>query len=206
MKRALSGRCGRPMVSALPEYADPRWPGGCSRRGRRCPAWAHTWAVCGTPRLPCAARPRGASQNSLRSLRSLRSNNRDENVFDARCARHPVVCAARRPRDRPRRAPSAAKKGDWYSPPRPEAPLGARLQMRPGVWYSLRIRKAFLQRRAGTGRSAPLVRCGLSPRAFAATNFASQAYQWLPCLGLQQSTTEPARVNHRGSRAARWNN
>ena len=157
--------CGR-----LPLLVDTRLLGETSRRGRRCPAWTHTWAVCGTPRLPCGARPRGASQNSLRSLRSRRSDNRDENDYEARCARHPVCCAPRRPRDRPRRAPSAARYFGWCSPPRPKAPLwlGSRLSMRPGVLYSPRKPEASPQRRVGTGRSAPLVRReaqGLRPRA-----------------------------------------
>ena len=57
-----------------------------------------TEAVGAAHRLPCGARSRGPSPNSLRSLRSLRSNNRDESVVDARCARghEPWPCRPRR--------------------------------------------------------------------------------------------------------------
>jgi len=105
-----------------------------ARRARRCPAGAHAVAVGAGRRLhcgPCACRRKGvrqahgspqglpcvrgalhrpgvASQNSLRSLRSLRSDNRDESVYEARCARRPQACASRRHRNRPHRAPPAA--------------------------------------------------------------------------------------------------
>ena len=79
-----------------------------ARRGRRCPARAHAGAVGAARRLRCGARPGVASHNSLRSLRSLRSNRCAESVHEARCARRPQSCAPRRPRNRPRRAPPAA--------------------------------------------------------------------------------------------------
>ena len=100
------------------------WIGGCicvgvdvgARRGRGSPARAHTGAVgrC-TRRLPCGARGRGASHNSLRALRALRSNKCDENDDEARCARRPCRCAPRRSRNRPRRAAPAATLGFWCS-------------------------------------------------------------------------------------------
>ena len=49
-----------------------------ARRGGRCPVWAPTVAVGPAGRLRCAARSEGAPRNSLRSLRSLRSNSRGE--------------------------------------------------------------------------------------------------------------------------------
>ncbi len=51
-------------------------------------------AVGALHRLPCAARSRGPSRNSLRELRSLRSNSRDESVDKA--------CPLWRPDTRPR--------------------------------------------------------------------------------------------------------
>jgi len=47
-------------------------------------------------RVPCDARARGPSRNSLRSLHSLRSDRRDKHVDEARCARGRDRCASRR--------------------------------------------------------------------------------------------------------------
>ena len=134
-----------------------------ARRCRRHPAAAHAVAVGAARRLHCGPgacrrqgvrqaqnspqglfcvrgalhRPGVASQNSLRSLRSLRSDSCDESVFDARCARRPQACASRRPRNRRRRVPPAARQqgGRWRRKPQP-----------------------YPQRRARAGRSAPLRR------------------------------------------------
>ena len=46
----------------------------CGDRGRRCPVASPTVAVGAARRLPCAARLEGVPHNSLRSLRSLRSD------------------------------------------------------------------------------------------------------------------------------------
>ena len=43
----------------------------------------------------CGARGRGASRNSLRALRALRSDKRDESVYEVRCAHRPGHCAPR---------------------------------------------------------------------------------------------------------------
>ena len=94
-----------------------------ARRGRRDPAGAHGGAVWRwTRRLPCGARGRGASHNSLRALRALRSDKCDENVHEARCARRPCRCAPRRPTNRPRRVPPAATLGLWCALPRKGQP------------------------------------------------------------------------------------
>ncbi len=106
-----------------------------ARRGRRCPVEAHAVAVGALRRLHCDARPGVASQDSLRSLRSLRSNSCDESVHEARCARQPQACAFRRHRNRPRRAPPAA------------------LQR---LWFLSRTAPAPQQRRVRAGRAAPL--------------------------------------------------
>ena len=57
------------------------WPraGACGRSAE---------AVAAARRLPCGTRSGGQPQNSLRSLRSLRSNSRGESDDDARCARN----------------------------------------------------------------------------------------------------------------------
>ena len=77
-------------------------------RGRRYPAGAHAVAVAAARRLHCDARSGVAPQNSLRELRSLRSNKRGESDNEARCARRPRPCASRRHRNRPCRVPPAA--------------------------------------------------------------------------------------------------
>jgi hypothetical protein len=60
-----------------------------ARRGGRYPAGAPTVAVGTACRLRCASRSALARRNSLRSLRSLRSNNRRESEMEARAARVP---------------------------------------------------------------------------------------------------------------------
>ncbi len=102
-----------------------------ARRGKRDPAGAHGGAVWRwTRRLPSGVgsgitsasrncepcrnvrcRGRGASHNSLRALRALRSDRCDENVDAARCARRPCRYAPRHPTNRPRRVPPAATLG-----------------------------------------------------------------------------------------------
>ena len=83
---ALSGRC-LPPVSCR-----SRLPGKGVARGLRRAAVA----ACASLWLPCAPRPCGPRHNSLRSLRSLRSDNCRESVVDARCARGHKPCGARR--------------------------------------------------------------------------------------------------------------
>jgi hypothetical protein len=68
------------------------------RRGRLRPATEAGFAALS---LPCAPRGRGPAQNSLRSLRSLRSDNCAESVNEARFARAPDHCGARRLPRRP---------------------------------------------------------------------------------------------------------
>jgi hypothetical protein len=58
--------------------------GTSAHRGRRHPAGAHTGAVGSSSRLHCGTRAEVAPRNSLRSLRSLRSNRRGESVNEAR--------------------------------------------------------------------------------------------------------------------------
>ncbi len=82
---------------------------GPARRGRRHPAGAHGGVVGALRRLRCGARPGVAPHNSLRSLRSLRSNRCGESVYEARCARRPQACAPRHPTNRPCRVPPVAK-------------------------------------------------------------------------------------------------
>ena len=76
-----------------------------ARRGRRCPLAAHAVAVVAARRLRCGARPGVASRNSLRLLRSLRSNSHDESegrfTLRARPRALRFSAAQRRPAGRP---------------------------------------------------------------------------------------------------------
>ena len=61
-----------------------------ARRARGHPPGAHAGSVGAARRLRCAARPGRARHNSLRELRSLRSNRCRESVYEAR-----TMCAPR---------------------------------------------------------------------------------------------------------------
>ena len=79
----------------------------CACQGVRARAMALHWrGRCGAPTpLRCSV-GRPASRNSLRSLRSLRSDSRDESVDDSRCALVRPPCASRRPRGAPPPGPA----------------------------------------------------------------------------------------------------
>ena len=126
--------------------------GGSARRGRRYPAGAHAGAVGALRRLRCGARPGVAPHNSLRSLRSLRSDRCGESDHEARCARRPQPCAPRRPTNRPCRVPPAAKAGIGGLPS--HTTVGS-AKPRPGRW----------QRACGAPRSGgPVARARSAPR------------------------------------------
>jgi hypothetical protein len=81
-----------------------------ARRAGRCLPQAQAVAVVAARRLRCGARAEGARRNSLRSLRSLRSDRRRESVDEAReYARRPQPCAPHRPRQRLWQAPPGAQ-------------------------------------------------------------------------------------------------
>ena len=97
---------------AVPFFASPK-KGTKERR-------PHVCDPCASLRgKPASQRLRGAPQNSLRSLRSLRSNNRGESVHEAR-----ACCAARATPQAPRRRRSL--KGV-------ENPFGPSLRSAPGL-------------------------------------------------------------------------
>ena len=113
--------------------------GRSARRGGRCPAGAHAVAVGAAHRLHCAARSGVASPNSLHSLRSFRSNNRDESDHEARAAR----------------APTPALR--CSSPPKSPPPGSARREAH-GSLSPLQTPLPFQQRRVRAGCGAPLER------------------------------------------------
>jgi len=119
-----------------------------ARRGKGCPPSAHAVAVAASRRLHCAARSGVAPPNSLRSLRSLRSNKRGESVLDARW-----------------RAPTPALR--CSSPPK-SRPAGSPCREVHGAWCSLQTPPRWLQRRVWAGCDAPVRRRGAQgswPRA-----------------------------------------
>ena len=126
---------------------------GCDRawfahRGRRCPRGAHAVAVGLAGRLHCDARARVVPQNSLRSLRSLRSNSRGKSVDEARS-----------------RAPTLALR---FSSPQKSPPTGSACREVHRWFVSSRMPPLVQQRHARAGEGAPL-RCreaqGSWPRA-----------------------------------------
>ena len=112
------------------------------RRGRRHPAGAHAVAVGAARRLHCAARGGLAPQNSLRSLRSLRSITRGESVYEARAARTPsppLRCSS------PQKSPppgTACRSGTTVACVRCRPPPVPQSRVRPGGGALRRCREA----------------------------------------------------------------
>ena len=83
-------------------------------------------AVVPAARLPCAARSCGPPQNSLRSLRSLRSDSCGESVVDARFARCPQALRCSAPHT-PAAPPAPRLRAGSTEPRRPlDTQLGSR--------------------------------------------------------------------------------
>ena len=86
-----------PQCARLLSRAAPRRP---VRAGRSASLWRPSLRY-GCPAMLGLAAP---LRNSLRSLRSLRSDKRNEHDDDSRCARGRKTCASRRHRGAPRPA------------------------------------------------------------------------------------------------------
>ena len=103
MRIIIRWRTERPSAQTaaviLSEAKDLPPPPSAQSHGRAAGS-APTAAVGPAGRLPCGARSAVAPHNSLRSLRSLRSNRRGESEVEARAcsARRPQPCAPRRRR------------------------------------------------------------------------------------------------------------
>jgi len=87
VRATLSIACGseRPLTTIA---LRPACGAARQSRGRVC-AGARMRQPFAARRVPCGARSHGPSRNSLHSLRSLRSNNRDESEHDARSRARP---------------------------------------------------------------------------------------------------------------------
>jgi len=147
-----------------------------ARRGRRYPPGAHAGAVGAARRLHCDARAAVAPKNSLRSLRSLRSNSFGESVHEARCARRPRRCASRRPRNRPCRVPPAAQAprrhaGNEHRGAPAKARAGSRRRAYAQPTTKLRRRVISAKRLLAEAKSAGLVdRARSAPRQLTRRN------------------------------------
>ena len=120
------------------KFADVCFRASFARRGRRCPLAAHAGAVGLAGRLHCDARARVVPQNSLRSLRSLRSDSRGKSVHEARW-----------------RAPTPALR---FSSPQKSPPADSACRDNPQRWPASRTPAAVQQRRTRAGGGAPLRR------------------------------------------------
>jgi hypothetical protein len=112
-----------------------------------------TSAACAhARRLPCGARARGPSHNSLRELRSLRSDTCAESDHEARIRARPRALCSSAPPMRTATHPNTPLRGTVCSLRGRERPLPARL----GARRSGRELGSAEQRRAcGRARSAP---------------------------------------------------
>ena len=149
--RAHEGACASDVIAVGPllPFVDVGSCGGSAHRGKGSPPGAHAVAVAAARSLHCAARSGVAPPNSLRSLRSLRSNTRGESVDEARAAH----------------APTPALR--CSSPPK-SRPAGCPCREVHGGWCSFQTPPRLLQRRVRAGCGAPLRRRGAQgswPRA-----------------------------------------
>jgi len=129
---------GTAACGPLPKFAYVRLRRRSARRGRRCPLGAHAVAVGLSGRLHCDARARVVPQNSLRDLRSLRSDNCGKSDHEARS-----------------RAPTLALR---FSSPQKSPPAGSACRDNHQRWPAGRTPPLVQQRRARAGCGAPLRR------------------------------------------------
>src|SRR5262249_56952296 len=90
MKQLIARCCATSARGPLRSLANCICVVSGARRGGRYPVGAHPWAVGLAGRLPCDARSEVAPGNSLRSLRSLRSDIPGESEVEARAVRAPT--------------------------------------------------------------------------------------------------------------------
>jgi len=114
---------------------------GFAHRGRRCPRGAHAVAVGAVRRLHCDARTRVVPQNSLRDLRSLRSNSRGKSVHEARWGAPTLALRFSSPQKSPPAGSTCREVHPWFVSPR-MPPLVQQRHARAGVGAPLRCREA----------------------------------------------------------------
>ena len=207
MKLALSSSFRLVRTFALPAVVASKAVGGCPSalrcgsvpgqglqalpaRARRARVHSGLLLVHARPALLGA---RGAPQNSLRSLRSLRSNSCGESVHEARCARG-EPCAGPRPALPPRGADSLQ-----------EAPRGRPAPRRstPGLRRCAAARASLVgsRERGARRRSECRRRPARRPRAAGAAASESAAKRHRPPAPLPAQ--QPAKQSH-GSLSRPW--
>jgi len=112
-----------------------------AHRGRRCPLGAHAGAVGAVRRLHCDARARVVPQNSLRSLRSLRSNSRGKSDHEARSRAPTLALRFSSPQKSPPAGSACREAHPWFVPSR-RAPSVQQWHARAGEGAPLRCREA----------------------------------------------------------------
>jgi len=145
--RPFAGACLRAQAEAAkPARAGPR----------RLASAVGPWGG----RLRCGTRISGPAGNSLRSLRSLRSDTpASKSVDDARCARGPEILRSSPPQMRAAGLPGPALQPQRWRANRWPATMGGRR----GERCPLRVSRESA-RSAGIGRSARSAPCQLTPR------------------------------------------
>ena len=182
------------------------------RRGRRYPAGAHAVAVAAARRLHCDARSGLAPQNSLRSLRSLRSDSRGES--DERSALRAPTPALRlwlRLASSSRLLPYAATS---LSSPQKSPPPGTACRAVTLVVFAGNTSPVSAKVRAGSGQraSAQPRSAGLVDRARSALRFLTRrgCLNAANAVSVVSSATGPrdrasqGTLAQRGQAAARW--
>ena len=134
---------------------------------------APTAAVGPAGRLPCGARSQGLRHNSLRSLRSLRSDRCRKSEVEARCARWPRALCSSAPQSRCAGQPARAFAATLVVSSSKGANMCSR-QAVPGGGEFAATRSAGL-RSARAQRAHPHLTCGSCLSAVNGVNAASSA-------------------------------
>ena len=204
---------GTSAVGLLRLFARGCFPcANAERRGRRHPAGAHAVAVAAARRLRCDARSGLAPQNSLRELRSLRSDSRGES--DERSALRAPSPALRlwlRLTSASRLLPYAATS---LSSPQKSPPPGTACRAVTLVVFAGNTSPVSAKVRAGSGQ-----RASAQPRSAGLVDRARSALRFLTRRGCLNAANEVSVVSsatgprdrasqgtlaQRGQAAARW--
>ena len=153
-------------VGPLRLFVNVRSCTAAARRGKGSPPGAHAVAVGAAHRLHCAARSGVAPPNSLRSLRSLRSDTRGESVDEARAAHAPTPAlrCSSPPKSRPAGSPRREIHGRWRSLQRPPRGLPARAFARADLCARSSRSRSATSRKQPSRPAPAFARRRLNPR------------------------------------------
>ncbi len=144
-------------------FARGRFRAWFAHRGRRCPRGAHAVAVGAVRRLHCDARARVVPQNSLRDLRSLRSNSRGKSDHEARWRAPTLALRFSSPQKSPPAGSACREVHRWFVSPR-RPPLVQQRRARAGGGAPLRCREGEQGHKQSGGLLVPCERPGLPAR------------------------------------------